>query len=108
MLTKIGNAFFQVELIAVVRAVGKKQTNIFIAGQSAVDGGFLIDLPVEKVLDKIDQARYQQAAMDLARAGDEFDEADRINELIEEESADGTIEDNTINRLSDPTGPTVS
>ncbi len=108
MFIKLGNAFFESDLIAVVRANGKKQTIIFTAGQPAVDGRFLINLPVEEVLDRIENARLNEIALRLAQAADEEGEIDYANAIVEEESADGTIEDNTITRLSDPSGPTVS
>lgn len=41
------------------------QTIVFCVGQSATDGGFLIDQPLEEVVETLKQARYMSIAVDL-------------------------------------------
>ncbi len=73
MLIRLGDAFFELEHIAVVRASPlnkKKQSIIFPLGASALDGGFLIDCPIDDVLETIAQARMDAIAYELARVED--------------------------------------
>lgn len=40
----------------VLKRVGEDQCALFLPGQSAVDGGFLIDRPMDEVQEEIDEA----------------------------------------------------
>lgn len=54
---------FNTDLIACLKPTDDgEQTIVFCAGQSAVDGGFLIDLPIEEAFRLVQQARYQELA----------------------------------------------
>ena len=68
MFIKLGKDFFDPDHIAVVRPSGKKATIIFTTGSSAFDGGFLINLPHQEVLERIDEAKLNEVALMLARA----------------------------------------
>jgi hypothetical protein len=70
MLINLAGSFVETSFIAVVRPSGKKKTIIFTSGQSSIDEGFLVDLPIDEVLELIDNARLNQIALDLARAED--------------------------------------
>jgi hypothetical protein len=93
MLIKLGHDFFELSHIAVVRPSGKKQTIIFPVGASALDGGFLIDLPCEKVLIAIEEARMNEVAWMLAAAEESEDKREKVG--------DGTEEDDIITRLQE-------
>lgn len=41
------------EHITCIKAAGDKQTTVWVTGQSAVDGGFLVDMPFDEVMDLI-------------------------------------------------------
>jgi hypothetical protein len=46
-----GDDVIVAEHITRVKAAGEKQTTVWVVGQSAVDGGFLIDLPFDEVIE---------------------------------------------------------
>lgn len=54
---QLGEHHFNPDEIAVVRAssLDEDQTIVYITGQSAVADGFLVDLPVDEVLEAIDK-----------------------------------------------------
>ena len=92
MWVMIGTDFFNTNHIAVIRPVddGDDQTVIFTAGQSAVDGGFLVDVATEDVFEVVKQARFVELAQLMS---DEEDENDRNSDsghlgpvLVETES----------------------
>lgn len=56
MIEIADGVFVDPELIAVVKAVGKDKCAIFTPGQSAIDGGFLLDRPAVEVAEGIDSA----------------------------------------------------
>ena len=63
MLIKIGDDYFNTLLIAAIRPIDDgDQTNIFIAGQSATDGGFLLDVPIDEVIEIVQNARLIEIA----------------------------------------------
>lgn len=39
--------------ITCIKAAGEKQTTVWVTGQSAADGGFLVDVPFDEVMDLI-------------------------------------------------------
>jgi hypothetical protein len=45
--------WIQPRKVTAVKKAGKDQCSIFVSGQSAVDGGFLVDKDVEDVVDEI-------------------------------------------------------
>lgn len=85
MFIKLGKDFFDPDHIAVVRPSGKKATIIFTTGSSAMDGGFLVNLPTSEVLELIDNAHLAEMAMMLART--------EGAEQVEEEAEVGTAEE---------------
>jgi hypothetical protein len=93
MLIKLGKDFFELSHIAVVRPSDKKQTIIFPVGASVLDGGFLVDLPCEKVLIAIEEARMNEVAWMLAAAEESDDKREKVG--------DGTEEDDIITRLQE-------
>jgi len=66
MWVKLGDTYFETDLIAAVRPAGlgkdSSATIIHTAGQSAVDSGYLIEMPIEKVMDKLRDARLDEIA----------------------------------------------
>jgi hypothetical protein len=98
MLIKLGHDFFELSHIAVVRpsSLNKKQSIIFTIGSSALDGGFLVDLPCEKVLVAIEEARLNEVAWMLAQA-----EENESGQTPSEKVGDGTEEDDIITRLQE-------
>ena len=62
----LGDDYFNTEHIAVIRPVSDgDQTVIFTAGQSAMDGGFLLDEPTDWVFEQIQNARLMEIAQAL-------------------------------------------
>jgi len=57
--------YVESSLVAVVRPVSDDQTVIFTAGQSAADGGHLIDLPCEEVIERLQQVQAHTFASQL-------------------------------------------
>jgi hypothetical protein len=55
MLIEIDDYYFPHDKI-VVKAEGKKKVKIWTVGASAVDGAFLVDCPIEEVLEKVGRA----------------------------------------------------
>jgi hypothetical protein len=55
MLIDFNGVYVESSLVAVVRPVNGDQTAIFTAGQSAVDGGHLIDLPCDEVIERLQE-----------------------------------------------------
>lgn len=41
------------EFIVCIKDAGKGKTSIWCTGQSAIDGGFLVDMPYDEVMDLI-------------------------------------------------------
>ena len=69
MLIELTEGFFvDPDLVAVVKATGKKQCALFTAGQSAVDEGFTVPYSAEEVVEQLNDA-----VKDLYE-GDEEDE----------------------------------
>jgi hypothetical protein len=73
-LLHIGDQIFNSETIAVVRPIDDEHCTIFTVGQSAIDGGFLINLSADEVeaeLSKVDR----NVLLDLVdRIQDEYSE----------------------------------
>lgn len=65
---EIGDIVINVEKILAYRAAGESHTIIWCDGQSATDGGFLVDIPIEGVTEALTEARYTTIAQDLERA----------------------------------------
>lgn len=53
-----GDLFVQPRAIAAVRSSGLEDGKcvVFIKGQSAADGGFLVDRPLEEVVEEVNEA----------------------------------------------------
>jgi hypothetical protein len=65
ILVRIGDQLFNADTIALVRPVDDEHCVVFTVGQSALDGGFLIEMSADKVeeeLNKVDR----NALLDLA------------------------------------------
>jgi hypothetical protein len=64
MWIDIDNSKFNTDLIACIRPVddGDEQCVLFTAGQDAAGSGFLIDLPLDEVFEKIQMARLHELA----------------------------------------------
>jgi len=73
MLVDINGVYVNPELVAVVResSLDSDQTVIFTAGQSAVDGGHLIDEDIDVVIEKLNTAQMQMLAERLLADADE-------------------------------------
>ena len=73
MLVDINGVYVNPELVAVVResSLDSDQTVIFTAGQSAVDGGHLIDEDIEIVIESLNTAQMQMLAERLLADADE-------------------------------------
>ncbi len=56
MIEIADGVFVQPSLVALVREVGDNKCALFTAGQSATDGGFLIDKDAVDVAEKLDDA----------------------------------------------------
>lgn len=69
-LASISNLHINPALVIAVKPVGKKQCTVFFAGQSAVDGGFLVNQSTEEVMDIIGQPQVRTAAENLLKALD--------------------------------------
>ena len=77
MFIRIGDDYFNTDLIACVRPIDDDDDScvIFSAGQDAVAGGFLIPMPIEEVFELIQQARLVEIAqmLDDSDSGSEPD-----------------------------------
>lgn len=64
-LIQLGDYYFNLERIAAFRAstLDKDQTIVFTQGQSAADAGFLVDLPVDEVLEELEKARLIEVGL---------------------------------------------
>jgi len=58
MFVNLDGRWFNTDLIAAICPVddGDEQTKLFIEGSSPVDGGFLIDMPTDEVLEIVRHA----------------------------------------------------
>jgi hypothetical protein len=56
MIELVDGVFVQPEKVALIRALGTGKCAVFTDGQSAVDGGFLIEMEAVDAADKIDEA----------------------------------------------------
>ena len=67
MWLKLGDDYFNTDQISVIRPVDDgEQTVIFTSGQSAIDGGFLLDLPTEEVFRAVQNVRLMELAEMMA------------------------------------------
>jgi hypothetical protein len=68
MLIDLNGVSVEPSLIAVVResSLDDTQTIIFTAGQSAMDGGHLIDMPIDEVLECLKTVAMRELALELA------------------------------------------
>lgn len=73
--------YFNYDHISVIKKADDK-TVIFTSGQSAIDGGFLIDLPVEEVLEFLEEARLTRAALKLDD-GEKSDDDELVGQIDE-------------------------
>lgn len=73
-LVHFNDDYFNYDHISVVRQAGRDQSIIFTSGQSAIDGGFLIDMSIEDVLDVLEDARVARIAQELNRSSADDDE----------------------------------
>lgn len=67
MIIDLESVYVETEHVAVVRASGldDEQTVIFTVGQSAIDSGFLIDLPCEEVIERLQTVQHHELAKRL-------------------------------------------
>lgn len=56
MIELTEGVFVQPSLVAIIKSAGDGKCSVFTAGQSATDGGFLIDEEAIDVAEKIDDA----------------------------------------------------
>ena len=59
---ELDGQYFNSELVAVVRRAGEKKSAIFLSGSSPVDGGFLVSLSVDEVMQAVREARLLELA----------------------------------------------
>ena len=89
MWVDINGSKFNTDNLVAIRPVddGDEQCVIFTSGQSATDGGFLIDLPLDEVFSLIQQARLMEIAGMLAEpsGGENEGEEDEEDEEVETE-----------------------
>jgi hypothetical protein len=64
---------FNIDSAFALRPVGdgNKQCTLFAAGSSPVDGGFLIDMPIDEAFSAIQNARLMELAGMLEPTGDD-------------------------------------
>lgn len=64
MWLKLCDTYFNTDQISVIRPVddGDEQTVIFTPGQSAIDEGFLLDMPTDEVFELIQNVRLMELA----------------------------------------------
>ena len=87
MWLKLGDDYFNTDQISVIRPVDDgEQTVIFTSGQSAIDGGFLLDLPTEEVFRAVQNVRL----MELAEMMADRDEAPEPEPELSEPEPDET------------------
>ena len=68
MLLELGEYYIELSHITCLRPAGRYHTSVWVTGQSAVDGAFLVDLPIDEVLELIQEGRLTQVAIELAQA----------------------------------------
>lgn len=66
MLLELGDHWIEHSLITCIKQADEETTSVWLVGQSAVDGAFLVDLPFDKVMELYQEACYQRAARRLA------------------------------------------
>lgn len=83
MWIRIGDDYFNTDNLACIRPVddGDDQTILFTSGQSAVDGGFLVDVPTEEVFEAVQNARLLELSQMIETNG-------ITNEITTDESPD--------------------
>jgi hypothetical protein len=87
-LIKLGDRLFNSETIAVIKPIDDDQCVIFTVGQSALDEGFLVDLPMEEIEDLLSEVD-RTILLDLAeRIGGEIEKGEEDDEDEEEEEED--------------------
>lgn len=72
---KLRDLHVNVDLVAAVRPSsldGGKSTCIWLSGQSALDGNFLVEMPIAEVMEKITTARLAES-LSLIEAAEEAD-----------------------------------
>lgn len=80
MWIDLNGVWVNTELVAVVREspLDEDQTVLFTPGQSSVDGGHLIDMPVDDVVEQLRSIAMRELALQLAdeleNDNKEFDE----------------------------------
>ena len=62
---QLGDTNFDLDSIVAVRNNGSGQTLLWTIGQSAVDGNFLLDIPYDEVMDKLEDAEMMRLAAQL-------------------------------------------
>ncbi|HXN71567.1 MAG TPA: hypothetical protein VN861_03325 [Candidatus Acidoferrales bacterium] len=77
MIVDLNGIYVEHSLVAVIResSLDSDQTVIFTPGQSAIDGGHLIDMPVEEVIEALNASHMQAIAERLL----EDAEAERLS-----------------------------
>lgn len=69
-LASISDLRINPSLVTVIKPAGKDKCTVFFAGQSAVDGGFLVNQSADEVTDIISQPQIRQSAEELLKALD--------------------------------------
>lgn len=86
MLIQFDSVYVESTLVAIVRPTSGDHTVIFTAGQSAIDSGHLIDLPIEEVVSRLQQVQAHEFAAGLL----EEIESDKEKSLLPYKSVLGT------------------
>jgi hypothetical protein len=73
MFIRLGDDYFNTDAIACIRPADDDgdQTIIFTTGQSAIDGGFLLDVPTEEVFTAVQHCRLVEISQMLGNENDE-------------------------------------
>ena len=73
---RIGGRLIASEHVVSIKACGENQTVVHCTGQSAVDAGFLIDAPESEVIERLTQAKLEEAMSYLEAAEAALEEQD--------------------------------
>ena len=92
-MIEVGDFFIAAEHVAVIKKIDKKTSAVFIVGQSATDGGFLVKRPaLELATDVLEQKREFEEWKALLLTEEEPPE-DHEDEEEEEEAEEDDEED---------------
>lgn len=82
MLIELDKQLFDTSHIAVVRPSGldSRSSIIFTAGQSSIDGGFLVNVPYKEIVKKLRESRMSEL-LEMAELMDGAYEEEEIEEI---------------------------